>query len=92
MEASVLGLIAAAAVKLRREPEMAADRARMAALGGAILIGLQISANYWAFLYLVWVIPLAGVTLLADRGAAAERVDAPASVRRSLEPAPAIAG
>ena len=92
MEASVLGLIAAGALKLRREPALAADRSRMAALSGAILIGLQISANYWAFLYLAWVIPLAGVTLLADRIWEAEAVEAPATVRGLLEPAPAMAG
>ena len=92
MEASVLGLIAAAAMKLRREPQLAADRARMAALSGAILIGLQVSANYWAFLYLAWVIPLAGITLLSDRVGAADLVAAPVSLRRSLEPAPATAG
>lgn len=92
MEASVLGLITAGAVRVRREPQLAADRGRMAALSGAILIGLQLSANYWAFLYLVWVIPLAGVALLADRSGVAEPVEAPASLRGSLEPAPAMAG
>ena len=91
-EGGVLGLIAAAALKLRRDPHLAADRSRMAALSGAILIGLQVSANYWAFLYLVWVIPLAGISLLADRVGAAEPVEAPAPVRRALEPAPAMAG
>jgi hypothetical protein len=65
-EAGVLGLIAAAAVKLRREPDLARDRARMAALAGAILIGLQLAAEYWAFLYLVWFMPLLSASLLAD--------------------------
>ena len=91
MEASVLGLIAAGAVKLRREPELAGDRARMAALSGAILIGLQVSANYWAFLYLVWVIPLAGVTLLAEPALQAEPAVSRAAVRGAPEPAAALA-
>ena len=68
----VLGLIAAAVVKLRLEPTLAGDRTRMAALTAAILIGLQLSADYWAFLYLAWIMPMVGVSLLADRGAAAE--------------------
>jgi hypothetical protein len=73
-EGCVLGLIAASAVKLRLEPALANDRPRMAALTAAILIGLQLSADYWAFLYLAWFVPTVGVSLLADRGTAAETV------------------
>jgi hypothetical protein len=53
-------------LKLRREPELARDRARMAALAVAVLLRLQLAANYWALLYLVWVIPLVGLSVLAD--------------------------
>ena len=38
----------------------------MAALCAAILIGIQLSADYWAFLYLAWVIPLIGVSVLSE--------------------------
>jgi Glycosyltransferase family 87 len=86
----VLGLIAAAVVKLRREPALAKDRPRMAALTAAILIGLQLSADYWAFLYLAWFVPMVGVSLLADRGAAAETVLSHAPLGRAPDPAPAI--
>ena len=89
-EACVLGLVASAVVKLRLEPELAADRARMAALTASILIGLQVSANYWAFLYLVWVIPLAGVSLLADDGVAAQARARRLQRSRSGEPCPAV--
>jgi Glycosyltransferase family 87 len=90
----VLGLIAAAVLKLRLEPELAHDRTRMAALVAAILIGLQLSADYWAFLYLAWIMPMAGVSLLADRGSAAELAEAPAPVRGVPAPAaaPSMAG
>jgi hypothetical protein len=90
-EAGVLGLIAAASVKLRREPDLARDRARMAALAGAILLGLQLAADYWAFLYLVWFMPLVGVSLLADPVAVldAARDGVPAS--GSFDPDLAIA-
>jgi hypothetical protein len=91
-QACVLGLIAAAVVRLRLEPELAHDRARMAALVAAILIGLQLSADYWAFLYLAWIMPMAGVSLLADRRAAAEAVEARVPLGRAPEPAAAIAG
>ena len=90
-EACVLGLIAAAVVTLRLEPKLADDRTRMAALAGAILIGLQVSANYWAFLYLAWIMPLVGVSLLADRRGAAETVASRMPLGRVPEPAAAIA-
>jgi glycosyl transferase family 87 len=89
-QACVLGLIAAAVVKLRREPDLARDRDRMAALAAAILIGLQLAADYWAFLYLVWVVPLALCALLADR-TEAQSADARASAPLSLDPVPAPA-
>ncbi len=91
-QGAVLGLVAAAVVKLRQEPHLARDRARMAALSAAILIGLELTAEYWAFLYLVWVVPLAGVSLLADSRVAAAQPDrAHAAIGRSPEPSPAMA-
>ena len=89
-QAGVLGLIAAAVVKLRRDPGLALDRARMAALTGAVLIGLQLAADYWAFLYLVWVVPLVSCALYADERAA-QRAHARARLLRSLDPAAASA-
>jgi hypothetical protein len=89
-QACVLGLIAGAVVKLRREPELARDRARIAALSASVLIGMQLAADYWAFLYLVWIVPLVCGALYADRPQ-----EQPAGVRatvpRSLDPAPAPA-
>jgi len=89
-QGAMLGLIAAAVVKLRREPQLARDRPRMAALSAAILIGLQLAAEYWAFLYLVWVVPLAGVALLADARAAAKPDVALAVPIGAPEPASAL--
>jgi hypothetical protein len=66
VEAATIALIAGACVVLRRDPELAADRTRMAALFAAILLGLQIAAGYWAYLYLVWVIPFVLLSLLSD--------------------------
>ena len=89
-EGCVLGLIAAAVVKLRLEPTLASDRNRMAALAAAILIGLQLSADYWAFLYLAWIMPLVGVSVLADWGGAAQTVVSRAPLGTAPAPAPAI--
>ena len=92
-QACVLGLIVGAALRLRRDAVLAADRLRMAALTAAIMIGLQFAADYWAFLYLVWFAPLVGLSLLADVSAGAHAAARTAAVPGgSLEPAPAIGG
>jgi hypothetical protein len=72
-EAAVLALIAGAAAKVARDRDMARDRRRIAAVCAAILIGLQLTAEYWAFLYVVWVVPLMCVSVLGQDRAAAER-------------------
>ena len=64
-QAGVLALLAAGAVRLRQEPALAEDRQRMAALAAAVLIGLQLVANYWAFLYVVWFVPLVALSVLS---------------------------
>jgi hypothetical protein len=56
-EAATLALIAGAVVMLRRDPQLAGDRRRVAALGGAVMLGLQMSSSYWTFMYLVWALP-----------------------------------
>jgi hypothetical protein len=65
-QAAVLALLAGAAVRLRRDPELAADRVRIAALAAAILIGLELAADYWSFLYTIWVVPLLSLSVLSD--------------------------
>ena len=63
VEAAVLALIVGAAVQLRRDRRLATDRTRLAALFSAVLLGLQLAASYWSFLYLVWVVPLVALML-----------------------------
>jgi hypothetical protein len=88
----VLGLIAASVVWLRQHPHLAADRRRMAALSAAILIGLQLSADYWAFLYLAWVMPLIGCSVLAQSAAPEAVGESVAASAGRLEAAGALAG
>ncbi len=91
-QACVLGLIAGSALLLRREPSLAADRRRMAALSAAILIGLQLSADYWAFLYLTWIVPLLACSVLSQpAGAAAADASAAVTAGR-LKAVGALAG
>jgi hypothetical protein len=79
-EAAVLALISGASIRLWRDPAAADDRRRLASLAAAILLGMQLAANDWSFLYLAWVVPLIAVSLLAEdipaSVPAAQRVDA----------------
>jgi hypothetical protein len=43
------------------------DPVSVAALGAAVVIGLQLALDHWFYLYLVWFLPLAFVALLAGR-------------------------
>jgi hypothetical protein len=55
-------------VAVRRDRRLAGDPARLAALTGAILIGVQLSANYVTFAYLPWIFPPVAVALLGRTG------------------------
>jgi Glycosyltransferase family 87 len=63
-QAAVLGLIAASVVSVWQQPTLASDPRRMAAVCAAVLLGMQLGANYWAFLYVAWVVPLLCLSLL----------------------------
>ncbi|HEX4805033.1 MAG TPA: hypothetical protein VFU94_03950 [Conexibacter sp.] len=82
-QAAVLALVAAATMRARQDSAFAQDPARLAALAGAVLLGVQLTGNYWTYLYLAWVVPCVVVGLLADTPAPARaRVAA-----RALNPA-----
>jgi hypothetical protein len=92
-QACVLGLIAAAVIRLRREPELATNEPRMAALAAAILVGLQLVSNHWSFLYDIWVVPLLGLSLIqptASAGLVERRMSEPVrdAVGRVPKPPP----
>ncbi len=63
-EAATIGLVVGAAIRIRADRALAGDRSRIAAIAAAILLGLQISANYWSFMYLVWIVPFLLVSIL----------------------------
>lgn len=84
-QAGLLAFIAGASVKLWRTPGWGEDRVRIAALSAAVMLGLQLAADYWAFLYLAWVVPLINPTLL---GAGSPEQAVPEAVgRRAAGPA-----
>jgi glycosyl transferase family 87 len=67
-EALTLALVAGAAVKLRRDAHLAGDRTRVAALLGAVLLGVQVAASYWNYMYLVWALPFLVLALFSTSG------------------------
>lgn len=71
VQAGVLALVAGATVRVWRDRALAADPARLAALAGAVLLGLQLAGNYWTYLYLAWVLPCVALSLLAGAEEAA---------------------
>jgi hypothetical protein len=76
-QAAVVTGVALSAVTVWRDPVLAADPRRMAALGAALLLGVQLAANHWSVTYLAWVFPLVALALLSD--AKPSRPRAPAS-------------
>jgi hypothetical protein len=63
-QAATIALVVWGALNARR---IAKDPARLAALSGAVLAALQLSASNWSYLYVVWLFPCAALALLADR-------------------------
>jgi hypothetical protein len=77
VQAATLALIAATLVTLRRNPGLGEDRLRVAALAGATLLGVQLAANYWNYMYLAWVAPFLVMALLVgERDGSASTMDA----------------
>ena len=58
------GALALAAAFVPRRP----DLRRLAALGAAILIAIELTATHWFYLYVVWFAPFAFVALFAAHG------------------------
>jgi hypothetical protein len=65
-QAGLLAFVAALALRARHDAGLAADPRRLAAAAGAVLIGLQLTANYWTYAYLPWAVVCVAVALLAD--------------------------
>jgi len=66
-QAAVLAMLLAAILQLRHDPSLRTDLLRLSALAGALLLGVQLAANYWTWSYLPWVFPFLAVALLMTR-------------------------
>jgi hypothetical protein len=80
-QAAVIAAIAGACLRVWSDRALAADPRRMAALGAAILLAVQLAANYWSYTYLAWAFPLIAVALLTP-----SRPSAPSGSRPAARP------
>jgi len=63
-QAGVIAALLASILCLRAEPSAQRDLVRLSAIAGALLLGVQLAANYWTWSYLPWVFPFLAVALL----------------------------
>jgi hypothetical protein len=63
-QAAVLAALVLVGKRMATDPALRRDPARLAALGGGLLLALQLAANYWTWAYLPWVFPFVAVALL----------------------------
>jgi hypothetical protein len=63
-QAEVIAALLASILCLRAEPAARRDLVRLSAIAGALLLGVQLAANYWTWSYLPWVFPFLAVALL----------------------------
>ncbi|HTX32859.1 MAG TPA: glycosyltransferase 87 family protein [Solirubrobacteraceae bacterium] len=63
VQAAVLAIVVAAVLALRSAPSAGTDLVRLGALAAALLLGVQLAANYWTWSYLPWVFPFLAVAL-----------------------------
>ena len=64
-QAALVAGIVVASVTVWRDRSFAADPRRFAALGAAVLLAVQLAANYWTYAYLPWVFPFLALALLS---------------------------
>jgi hypothetical protein len=64
LQAALLALLALATVRAWRNRSLRTDLPRLAGLSGALLLGAQLTANYWTWAYLPWAFPCIAAALL----------------------------
>lgn len=90
-QAAVLALLLGSVLYLRANRSAHGDLVRMSAIAGALLLGVQLAANYWTWSYLPWVFPFLAVALfMSESGSATVSTAEPrrqrASRTRELRP------
>ncbi len=73
-QAAVPAILVASILHLRADRSARTDLVRLSALAAALLLGVQLAANYWTWSYLPWVFPFLAVALFMSQGEAALRM------------------
>ena len=60
------GAVVALGIAVAFVPRGERSMVQVAALGAAIIIGLQMAITYWFYLYIIWFFPLVIVALIAS--------------------------
>jgi hypothetical protein len=83
-QAGVLTLLLAFILRLRADRSVRRDPIRLSAIAGALLLGVQLAANYWTWSYLPWVFPFLLVALFMQESGPAVASTADTYRRGSL--------
>jgi hypothetical protein len=67
-QAGVFTLLLACVFHLRADRSVRRDPVRLSAIAAALLLGVQLAANYWTWSYLPWVFPFLLVALFMREG------------------------
>ncbi len=86
-QAALAGGLVAVLVHLRQHPDLLEAPARLAGLTLAVLTGLELAADYWSVLYLVWIAGLLPLSVLRPAPARATA----AALRQPIRPLPVSA-
>jgi hypothetical protein len=74
VQAGVLAILVASILSLRADRSARTDLVRLSALAAALLLGVQLAANYWTWSYLPWVFPFLAVALFMPQREPAPRM------------------
>ncbi len=83
LQLALMGIVALAALAMFRWPRRL-DLLRMAALSGALIIGVQLTLTHWFYLYIPWFLPFALLAFVPEW----TRPKEPAVPRESERPVP----
>jgi hypothetical protein len=83
-QAGVIAALLASILCLRGEPTARHDLVRLSAIAGALLLGVQLAANYWTWSYLPWVFPFVAVALLMSETRSRDRRERLGEARQDL--------
>jgi len=92
-QAAVLALLLTFVLLLRADRAARQDIVRLSAIAAALLLGMQLAANYWTWSYLPWVLPFLLLALLLADSPTSSALSTPATrARRSPAMRPARPG